>query len=218
MLAYSRGSVEAEDFTNIVVRASADQYPEYRQPRWNNPVGYLNGDQRHKVRLWGSYDLPVWREAGALTLGLMQRYDSGRPYDYSMSVDTRPYVTNPGYLIPPSTVTYFVSPRGAYRFDGAFRTDASLSWNRHVRIPKLPSAQIFVRAVVYNVFNNLRVTSFNTTIISRTGDSTLAAFNPFTTAPVQGVNWKTGPSFGQPVSPGSYQSPREFNFSAGFRF
>jgi hypothetical protein len=218
MLSWSRGNVEAEDFTNIVVRASSDQYPEYRQPSWNSPVGYLNGDQRHKIRLWGSYEVPIGQEAGALNLGLMQRYDSGRPYDYNMSIDTRPYVNNPGYLIPPSTVTYFASPRGAYRFDGSFRTDASLSWRRHVRLPKLSSAEFFARAVMNNVFNNLRVTSFNTTIISKTGDATLAAFNPFTTTPVEGVNWKKGPSFGQPVSPGSYQSPREFNLSAGLRF
>jgi hypothetical protein len=181
-------------------------------------VGYLNGDQRHKLRLWGNYDLPVFKEAGAFVLGMMQRYDSGRPYDYSMSVDMRPYVTNPGYLIPPSTVTYFVSGRGAYRFNGSWRTDASLTWNHHVPVRKLANAQFFVRAVVSNVLNNLQVTSFNTTIISRTGDTTLAAFNPFTSTPVEGVNWKKGPSFGQPVSPSSYQSPREFNFSAGFRF
>ncbi|MBS1855519.1 MAG: TonB-dependent receptor [Acidobacteria bacterium] len=218
MLSWSRGNVEAEDATNIVVRASADQYPEYRQPAWNSPIGYLNGDQRHKIRIWGSYDLPFGKEAGAWVLGMMQRYDSGRPYDYSMSVDTRPFVTNPGYLLPPSTVTYFVSGRGAYRFDGSFRTDVSLVWNHHVRIPKLSDAQFFVRAVVDNVFNNLRLTSFNTTTLGKANDSTLAAFNPFTSTPVEGVNWRKGPSFGQAVSPGSYQSPRDFNFSAGFRF
>jgi hypothetical protein len=218
MLAWSRGNVEAEDFTNIVVRASADQYPEYRQQRWNSPVGYLNGDQRHKVRIWGTYDLPVAKEAGDLVLGLMQRYDSGRPYDYTISIDSRPYVTNPGYLIPPSTVTYFISPRGAFRFDGAFRTDLSLSWSHRVPKLRLAGARVFARAVVTNVSNNLRVTSFNTTLISRTGDASLAAFNPFNATPAEGVNWRRGPSFGQPVSPGSYQSPREFNFSVGFRF
>jgi hypothetical protein len=218
MLAWSRGNVEAEDFTNIVVRASSDQYPEYRQKSWNSPVGYLNGDQRHKVRLWGSYDLPFGREAGAWVLGMMQRFDSGRPYDYNISIDSRPYVTNPGYLIPPSTVTYFLSPRGAYRYSNSWRTDASLSWNHKVRIPKLAGAQFFARAVMYNISNNLALTSFNTTVLGRVNDSTLAAFNPFTTKPVEGVNYKRGPSFGQPVSPSSYQSPREFNFSAGFRF
>jgi hypothetical protein len=218
MLAWSRGNVEAEDYTNIVVRASADQYPEYRQPSWNAPVGYLNGDQRHKVRLWASYTLPVHKEAGSLVLGLMQSYDSGRGYDLNMSIDSRPYVTNPGYLIPPSTVTYFVSGRGAYRFDGSVSTDASLTWTHHLPLPKLPHAELFVRSVMMNVFNNLSLTSFNTTILGRANDTTLAAFNPFTTKPVQGVNWKYGPAFGQAVSPGSYQAPRSFNFSAGFRF
>jgi hypothetical protein len=218
MLAWSRGNVEAENSTDIVARASADQYPEYRDPKWNSPFGYLNGDQRHKVRVWGSYDLPVSKEAGSLVLGMMQRFDSGRPYDYTFSIDSRPYVKSPGYLIPPSTVTYFATSRGAFRFDGSWRTDVSLSWSHKVPKLRLSGAQVFARAVMSNAFNNLRVTSFNTTLISRTGDSTLAAFNPFAATPVEGVNWRKGPSFGQPVSPGSYQSPREFNFSVGFRF
>jgi hypothetical protein len=218
MLASLRGNVEAEDATNVIVRASADEYPEYREPRWNNPVGYLDGDQRHRVRIWGSYDLPVLREAGALVLGFMQRYDSGRPYEYTMPVDPRPYVTNPGYLLPPSTVTYFITPRGAFRFNGAWRSDVSLSWSRRVPMGRLSTAQIFLRAVMENVTNNHRLIRFNSTIIGRTGDSTLAAFNPFTSTPVEGANWRRGPSFGQPISPGSFQSPREFSFSVGFRF
>jgi len=61
-------------------------------------------------------------------------------------------------------------------------------------------------------------TSFNTTVISRTGDATLAAFKPLTTAPVEGVNGKKGPSFGQAVGPNSYQAPRDYYVSVGFRF
>jgi hypothetical protein len=53
------GSVEGEDSTNGATRASANEYPEYRQASWNDPVGYTNGDQRHKARVWRSYDLPV---------------------------------------------------------------------------------------------------------------------------------------------------------------
>jgi len=218
MVASLRGNVEAEDSTNVIVRASADEYPEYRDPRWNSPIGYLDADQRHRVRIWGSYNLPVLREAGALVLGFMQRYDSGRPYDYTMSIDPRPYVTNPGYLLPPSTVTYYISPRGAFRFNGAWRNDLSLSWSRRLPMRRLSTAQVFLRAVMNNVWNNHRLIRFNTTIISRTGDATLAAFNPFTSTPVEGVNWRKGPSFGQAISPNSYQSPREFNFSVGFRF
>jgi hypothetical protein len=218
MLSVSRGSIEAENFTDIVVRASANEYPEYRAAAWNYPTGYLNGDQRNKVRLWGTYDVPAPQAVGSLAIGFMQRYDSALPYDLNMSVDSRPYVTNPGnyYLTPPSTVTYFVSDRGEFRFNSVWRTDLSLSWNHSV--PGWRSSQVFVRFVATNVFNNQSIDSFNTTIISRTGDSTLAAFNPFTETPVEGVNWKKGPSFGQPTSPSSYQSPRDYNVSVGFRF
>lgn len=214
MLSFTRGSIEAENAASVTTFASADTYPEYRQASWNYPYGYLNGDQRHKARFWGSYELPLKAALGRFNLGFMQRYDSGLPYDLSTSVDSRPYVTNPGYLTPPATVVYYVSERGAYRFDGAWRTDLSLSWNHKVR----GTAEVFLRGVMNNVFNNQALTSFNTTVISRTGDATLAAFNPFTTAPMEGVNWKKGPSFGQAVSPNSYQSPRDYYVSVGFRF
>lgn len=46
----------------------------------------------------------------------------------------------------------------------------------------------------------------------------MAAFNPFTEKPIEGVHWKNGPSYGQTTSPTSSQSPREFNVSVGFRF
>ncbi len=215
MLSFSRGSVEGENATDIVVRAVADSYPEYRQASWNYPVGYLNGDQRHKVRVWGTYDLPVSEALGRFAVGFMQRYDSGLGYDLNMNIDSRPYVTNPGYITPPSTVTYYVSGRGEYRFNGVWRTDLSFSWNRALG---LSTAQVFLRAVVNNVFNSQTIDGFNTTILSRTGDSTLSAFNPFTETPVEGVHWRKGPAFGQPTSPSSYQSPRDFNISVGIRF
>jgi hypothetical protein len=46
----------------------------------------------------------------------------------------------------------------------------------------------------------------------------MTAFNPFTTTPVEGVNWKKDSLFGQPSSPSSYQAPRDASFSVGFRF
>ncbi len=216
MLSFTRGNIEAESATDIANFASADYYPEYRQASWNYPIGYLNGDQRHKLRVWGTYDLPVPSRFGEFAFGFMQRFDSGLPYDLSMSIDSRPYVTNPGYLAPPSSVTYFVSGRGAFRFDGAWRTDLSMTWTHH--LPKWKRAEVFARAVVDNVFNNAALTRYNVTALSRSDDSTLTAFNPFTETPVEGVNWEKGPAFGQPISPNSYQNPRDFSFSVGFRF
>ena len=144
MLSWSQGSVEGEDATNGATRASADEYPEYRQAAWNYPLGYTNGDQRHKMRIWGTWQMPIPRAIGTFDLGVTQRYDSGGPYDYSFSIDPRPYVTNPGYLVPPSSVTYYATSRGAFHFDGFWRTDLSLSWN--YRIYK--KTQVFFRGVV----------------------------------------------------------------------
>jgi len=214
MLSWTRGDIEAESSTSVTNNASANEYPEYRQASWNYPYGYLNGDQRHKVRVWATWEIPAPRFLGQFDLGFMERYDSGLPYDYSFSTDSKTYVTNPGYLTPPGTVTYYASGRGQFRFSGMSRTDLSLSWKRRI----VSKAEVFFRFVVNNVFNSHALTGFNTTVIGKSGDSTLAAFNPFTTTPVEGVNWKKGPAFGQAVSPGSYQSPRDFNFSVGIRF
>jgi hypothetical protein len=210
MLSFSKGSVEGEDSANGATRASANEYPEYRQASWNYPVGYTNGDQRHKVRVWGTWQMPTPKILGQMALGFMQRYDSGGPYDYNFSVDTRPYVPNPGYLVPPSSVTYYATGRGQFHFPGFARTDLSLSWNRKV----VGNAQLFLRAVINNVLNTHALTSFNTTVTT----SGMTSFNPFTTAAVLDTNFKKGPDFGKATSPGSYQSPRDFNVSVGFRF
>jgi hypothetical protein len=210
MLSWSKGSVEGEDSANGATRASANEYPEYRQASWNYPQGYTNGDQRHKMRIWGTWQLPLPRVLGTFDLGATQRYDSGGPYDYNFSIDPRPYVTNPGYLVPPSSITYFATERGAFHFDGYWRTDLSLSWNYKI----YRKTQIFFRGVAGNVFNNQALQSFNTSITT----SGMTSFNPFTTTPVEGVNWKKDSTYGQASSPSSYQAPRDFSFSVGFRF
>ncbi|MGE5198646.1 MAG: carboxypeptidase regulatory-like domain-containing protein [Rhodospirillaceae bacterium] len=210
MLSWSKGSVEGEDSTNGATRASANEYPEYRQAAWNYPLGYTNGDQRHKMRIWGTWELPVTRALGTFDLGVTQRFDSGGPYDHNFSIDSRPYVTNPGYLVPPSSVTYYATNRGAFHFDGFWRTDLSLSWNYKI----YRKAQIFFRGVVGNVFNNDALQSFNTAITT----AGMTRFDPFTTVPVEGVNYKKDVDYGKPASPSSYQAPRDFSFSVGFRF
>ena len=82
------------------------QYPEYRQASWNYPEGDLQTDQRHRARLWVNYGLP-WVDG--LTLSLLETLESGVPYGANNlnnasanGVDPRPYVTNPGYLTPPT--------------------------------------------------------------------------------------------------------------------
>ena len=213
-LSWAKGSFEGETATDGPVRASANDMPEYRSASWNYPVGYTNGDMRHKARIWGTYRLPIG--GGNWDLGLMQRIDSGLGYDWSASIDTRPYVTNPGYVTPTSSVTYYFGGRGAEHRDTIYRTDLSLTYER--KIPGLPRARLFFRGIVTNLFNLHGIDGFNTTVLTKSSDSTLAAFNPFTETPVQGVNWKFGPEYGKVTGPSDYQNTREFSFSMGFRF
>ena len=56
------------------------------------------------------------------------------------------------------------------------------------------------------------------TVLGKANDSTLAAFNPFTTAPVEGTNWKKGAAYGTPLSRWAYELPRTYDFSVGVRF
>jgi outer membrane receptor protein involved in Fe transport len=215
-LSWARGSFEGETATDGPVRASANDMPEYRQAIWNYPVGYTNGDQRHKVRMWLSYSLPVAQKLGRFDVGLMQRFDSGRGYDSNATIDARPYVTNPGYVTPTSSVTYYFSDRGATTRENVWRTDLSFNWEG--KLPGLPKGRVFFRAIVNNVFNAQTVVGFNTTVQSKAQNSAYAAFNPFTQTPVQGVNWGFGPEYGKPADPTDYQTPRNFNFSVGIRF
>ena len=46
----------------------------------------------------------------------------------------------------------------------------------------------------------------------------LPDFNPFTTAPVQGVNWDLAPTFGTALNRMAYTSPRTLRVTFGVRF
>jgi len=46
----------------------------------------------------------------------------------------------------------------------------------------------------------------------------MAPFNPFTTTPVQGVNWNYNANFGAPLNRFAFTSPRSFRLSFGVRF
>jgi hypothetical protein len=46
----------------------------------------------------------------------------------------------------------------------------------------------------------------------------LQTFNPFTTVPVEGVQWAKGANFGKALNRLAYTSPRGFRVSFGVRF
>jgi outer membrane receptor protein involved in Fe transport len=215
-LAWLEGNFEGEDTGSGPIRFSGGDQPEYRQERWNYPTGNFN-DQRHKVRAWAQYRLPLPDGVGRWDLGVLQRFDTSdaSSEDGTISMSTA-YVPNPGYQTTPSSATYYFGPRGDLRYDDIWRTDLSLSWG--VPIPALGRTEVFFRGVLNNAFNNLGQQAGNETIVTRSTNTAYPGFNPFTETPVLGTHYNYGPVFGDPTGTGDYQSPREFSFSVGVRF
>ncbi len=203
----AKGSTTGETSGNGPVGDNILSYVEYIDFAQNNPVGYLPNDQEHKLRLWAGYDLPLGA-FGNLNFSVLERFDSGTPYSASRSIPIRAYVNNPGYVNPPSSVTYFFSDRGEYRWEDMTATDLSINY-------ELPifRVNLFMQAELLNAFDEQAVIGGGNTSITN-----LTPFNPFTETPVEGVNYRKSSSFGQANSVGDYQQARTYRFSIGLRF
>ncbi len=217
------GNFDGETSGSGPVRAVVQTYPEYKDLRWNAPVGDLGIDQRHRVRVFATYDLPLPRSIGTLSASALHAYDTGTPYGAVGAVASRRVVTNPGYLTPPTSVAYYFTARDAFRTDNISRTDISLNYSKSIG-----PIELFVQPQIVNLFNNQSFNGdfryFNTTIEdATTRPANYAHFNPFTTTPVLGArntnaNWNYGPTFGRVTNQLGYQQPRTFRVSMGLRF
>ena len=215
-LSWGRGNYDGETASIGPDAAAYTDYPEYREPRWNSPYGWLAIDQRHKLRVTASWDLPLAPSVGRFTLGAVQRLDSGRPWSAVGNINPASYVANPGYLTPPTSVAYYFSARGAYRTDTIASTDLSLNWTR--RLPRTKKVQAFCRLFLANAFNRAGIVNVARSVLTRNDSTAYQPFNPFKDQPASGVHYGFGASFGKPTAPGDYQPPREFTFSVGLRF
>jgi hypothetical protein len=218
-LSYSKGNNDGENVGSGPTMASINYFPEYRQESWNWPTGWMMNDQRHKVRLYATYLLPLRQTLGNFTVGVVQRVNTGSPYDIGFTVDPTTYVTNPGYLAPPTNVTYYIDGRGPNRTDTIYNTDLSFVWTRRVHV----TVELFFRGLAYNIFNGQGVLAVDSTVSSYAspGDfkkADFAPFNPFTTTPVKDVNYRYGLKYGQPVQPTDVQESRTVSFSFVVRF
>jgi outer membrane receptor protein involved in Fe transport len=215
-LSHTYGTVNGETAGSGPVSQTALQYPQYKQASWNQPEGDLNSDQRHRVRVWAIYDI-FKTDHNHLNVGLLHNYYSGTPYGAVGSVRSNLFVANPGYALPPATVTYFYTARDAFRTPSISDTDATLNYSFDFNAFE-KTVEIFLEPEILNVFNNHNAIAVNASVLDATTTGSLARFNPFTTTPVEGVNWRKGANFGKPTTVGSFQTPRTFRFSVGFRF
>ena len=218
------GNLTGEDSGSGPVVGVATERPEYRQESWNYPTGYLNSDQRHRAKIWATYDQPT--PIGLFKLSLLESFDSGTRTSVDGSINPSSFVTNPGYQSVPTSVSYFFGGRGNLKTDDITRTDLAVNWEL-----KAWGTELFIQADVLNLFNEKGVQAYDEEVLTNADVSYLKAFNPFTTAPIEcpqrataaectamGANWQKGENFGLPNSEGDYQTPRTFRFSVGIRF
>jgi hypothetical protein len=234
-LSRTTGNFNGETGPSGPVTALINQYPEYLDIAWNAPEGDLLTDVRHRVRAWAVYDVPIPSSAGSLNVSVLQTINSGTPYGAVGPVDTKPFITNPGYVNPPATEDYFFTPRDAFHTDKTVRTDFALNYSHKLGVGK--RTELFFRGVVLNLFNRSALSNYafgtgplgndagcgtggciNTAVLTNNNTSSIPPFNPFTTEPVEGTNWRLGPSFGQATSRFGYGTPRTLSFSLGLRF
>ena len=84
----TEGNFDGETAGSGPVQATVEQYPEYKQARWNSPKGDAATDQRHRVRAWAVWE--AWRgERNHLNLSVLQNFYSGTPYGAVGAVNPR---------------------------------------------------------------------------------------------------------------------------------
>ncbi|MEW5876874.1 MAG: carboxypeptidase regulatory-like domain-containing protein [Acidobacteriota bacterium] len=228
------GNWDGETGPSGPVRSGILMYPEYRDIRWYAPKGRLAIDQKHRARLWASYDI-FTTKSHRLNVSFLQTYMSGTPYGAvgTISLINRnpgggnaPYVTNPGYRNPPTTQTYYFTNRDAYRTPDITSTDIAFNYSFFTDLFG-SRLELFVQPEVRNVFNHKDPIAVDTTVYTRVTQTGFDTFNPFTETPREcpqgqsncaGYHWQKGPNFGKPTTAGSYQTPRTFLVSLGVRF
>ena len=214
--AHTLGNLVGETAASGPVANTTEAYPEYKDPAWNNPYGSLATDVRHRVRLFGTYTLPfVPAKVGSLSVSAVQSLDTGVPYGAVGLVASGRYVANaPDYATPPSSVNYYFTARDAFRTETIYRTDLALNFSTRIA----GAVEIFVQPQVLNVLNRQGLVGVSTSVRTAVNSGAYQRFNPFTTAPVQGVNWDLAPTFGTARNNLDYQLPRTFTVAAGIRF
>ena len=188
------GNFEGEAPNSPAVSSAAFDWPEITPANRYFPSGRLAGFQRHKARIWGIYSLDIGPRHGTVDIGGMWRYDSARvsslqANNQPITPTQRQLITELGYASGPTPRTlYFSEGRGSERFKGYGLFDLSLQY----RIRKWPSLAPWIKAEIFNVFNNGKQIAWDTVVL------------PDTTGPTDDLglptDFVTGPRFGQATS------------------
>jgi hypothetical protein len=217
-LSEANGNFNGENRDVGPTTADQTEYPEYKNFARHNPKGALAIDSTHKLRLWGIWNL-VESDHHDLSLSVLRSFSTGTPYGALGSVESEPFITNPGYANPPSEVAYWYTDRDAFRTDDVSSTDLGLNY-AFLWMVGDKQLEVFVQPEIENVFNEHAglLVDQSAVLDATNSPDEFEAFNPFTETPVRGVHWDLGDDFGEVFRDSAFQQPRTYRVSVGFRF
>jgi hypothetical protein len=226
-----RGNDEGESATSGAA-ANIDRsiyYPEYFAYDRATPIGYLQGDQRHRLRAWAGYEVPI--RSGSIALSLLHSFDSGLPYSIAGPINLTRYDGAPkiaAYNSVPNGIYYF-SGRGELRTADVHSTDLAVRTSL-----RMGRVEWFAQGDLLNVFNRAGIADpqrLATTVSTAATSTAFLPFDPAKQTPVEcprgtaatactamGANYQLAANFGQPLNNLAYQQPRTYRISVGARF
>jgi len=193
----NEGSFEGEATNQPALSSAAFDFPEITPAGRYFPTGRLDEFQRHKLRVWGIYNLALGGY-GQVDIGGLWRVNSGLAHSLQSSrvavnATQQSLVDAAGYVSGPSPRTiYYGGGRGSESFKGYGLFDLSINYD----IPIWGSLRPWIKAEIYNLFSNDKQISFNTSV------------RPDTSGPVDELGIPTtfveGARFGEATSPNDY--------------
>ena len=207
----NEGNFDGEGTNTPGVSSVYGDWPEVTPADRFYPWGRLDDYQKHRVRVWGIYTLGMG-SFGNLDVGGFWRYDSAENYslassNFRVTPEQQAILDDLDYVDGPSSRTlYYSAGRGSELYDGSARFDLSL----HYDIPVWRRLRPWVKIEWYNLTNNARLISFNTTIRPEMEGPRDALGIPTT--------YVEGDRFGEATSAGDYRAARSFLIAWGFRF
>ncbi|MGE3510345.1 MAG: carboxypeptidase regulatory-like domain-containing protein [Vicinamibacterales bacterium] len=202
-------------------------YPEAISEERYYPYGRLQNFQRHKLRVWSIFNQNLGAY-GRMSISGLWRVDSGLAYSLiarsvAPNATQRATVTAAGYPEAPGSGNVYFGGRGTEMFKGAGPFDTSINYE----IPVFRSLRPWLKFDVFNLFNNLKLVAWNTTISPDpnsprdalgipTGYVQSAAFGTASGNTVTNGDVTNIPTY--PQWSGGNNGGRTFRFAFGLRF
>lgn len=170
-----------------------------------NPYGFLPGHVPLRMRLLGSYSRTNF--LGKFSAGFAYRFDSGAHYSWTRRVKRADLNPDLDQAFGSSATQYYDQKLGDNVGESQAYTDLSIQQDFQLRRSKDHPVVAFVKLDVRNVFNRQQVVSVDSSFERvQTGGSVKDPWVP------------AAETFGQPVGPGNFGTPRQVSASVGLKF